>query len=267
MPVEDHPSIQSEVFSSGKETHGSLPESIANRVRTMIRDGNLPPGSRLPNEHELAVALGVSRGTLRASLSLLEAQGWIWRRQGIGSFVSEKPILRNRLDINTGVTDVIRSMGLKPGSKLLEVKEVRADDEVAQHLQCPEQTALVYIKRHRTADSRTVVVSIDMFLADLLQRGRTPMRLEELRGSLERLSSLYRVFEEELDTTIDHGVATLRPLQVDAALLKETGLKLAVGSTVLYLEQVDYDRNQRPIIFSLEYHVPDFCEFTVFRRR
>jgi DNA-binding transcriptional MocR family regulator len=80
----------------------SLPEITANRIREMIYNRKLLPGARLPNEVELAEVMGVSRGTMRTALNILQEQGLIWRRQGVGSFVSEQPILEQRLDINRG---------------------------------------------------------------------------------------------------------------------------------------------------------------------
>jgi DNA-binding GntR family transcriptional regulator len=54
---------------------------------------------------------------------------------------------------------------------------------------------------------------------------------------------------------------------MNAQSLKQMGLDLPAGSVMLYLEQVDYDRNRQPVAVSYEYHVSDFCEFKVYRRR
>jgi len=244
-----------------------LPEVTANRIRSMIHDGSLRPGSRLPNELELAEAMGVSRGTIRSALHLLQQQGLIWRRQGVGTFVSEKPILENRLDINLGVSDVIESMGLKPGHKAMEIKLVPADELLAEQLRVPQDSSLVYVRRIRTADDRPVAASVDIFALEILQQGSRILELEALKQALAEHHSVYRVLERELNVIIDHGIAKLRPIKADTQLLKQLDLDIPVGSVMLYLEQLDYDRDQRPVLLSYEYHVSDFSTFTVYRRR
>jgi DNA-binding GntR family transcriptional regulator len=43
-------------------------------------------------------------------------------------------------------------------------------------------------------------------------------------------------------------------------------LKVRSGSQLLYLRQVDYDRDGAPILLSHEHHVADAFEFSVVRR-
>jgi GntR family transcriptional regulator len=54
-----------------------------------IERGAIPAGDPLPTEHELCEQFGVSRITVRRALSDLADQGYITRRQGVGSFVRE----------------------------------------------------------------------------------------------------------------------------------------------------------------------------------
>jgi len=245
----------------------SLPEITANRIRGMIESGKLPPGTQLPNEFELAEVMKVSRGTIRSALSLLQQQGLIWRRQGVGSFVSEAPILENRLDINLGVTDLIRSMGRKPGTKFLKVEETTADEHLAEQLGIPINTPLVSVHRIRTADDKVVVASVDLFPSSFLNRGSEPIDIKQLEQLIQRELSLYKLFETHLGIVLDYGIARLRPIQLNAESSIHVGYEFPSDSVMLYLEQVDYDRNREPIVLSIEYHIAGFSEFTVYRRR
>jgi GntR family transcriptional regulator / MocR family aminotransferase len=58
------------------------------RVREMILRGALAPGSRLPSTRSLAADIAVSRNTVEVAFSQLEAEGYITRRVGAGSFVA-----------------------------------------------------------------------------------------------------------------------------------------------------------------------------------
>ncbi len=66
----------------------SVVDAVADRIRGEILAGRLRPGSRLPSERELSLALGVNRLTLRASLARLEALGLLVTRHGAGTVVA-----------------------------------------------------------------------------------------------------------------------------------------------------------------------------------
>ncbi|MFE4058699.1 PLP-dependent aminotransferase family protein [Streptomyces sp. NPDC059096] len=67
---------------------------LADALATRIRDGRLPPGTRLPSERELAVALGVSRTMIGAALERLRDAGLVVSRQGSGSWTAAPPGVR-----------------------------------------------------------------------------------------------------------------------------------------------------------------------------
>lgn len=60
---------------------------IAEQIAGMIARGDLPPGSRLPGERELATRLNVSRPSLREALIALELEGLVEVRGGSGVYV------------------------------------------------------------------------------------------------------------------------------------------------------------------------------------
>lgn len=62
-------------------------ERIAEDLQQKIRTGTYPPGSRLPSETELAATYKVGRPTLRHALAVLQTQGIIEKRHGLGNFI------------------------------------------------------------------------------------------------------------------------------------------------------------------------------------
>ncbi|SDV50346.1 FadR/GntR family transcriptional regulator [Chitinasiproducens palmae] len=54
-----------------------LSDVVADQLKTMICDGRLLPGARLPAERELAAQLQVSRPSLREALIRLQADGYV----------------------------------------------------------------------------------------------------------------------------------------------------------------------------------------------
>ena len=69
---------------------------IAYDVRVAVTSGRVSDGERLGGEPDLAAAFGVSRATLRESLRILEAQGWVVLRRGPrGGVFARRPTSRN----------------------------------------------------------------------------------------------------------------------------------------------------------------------------
>jgi GntR family transcriptional regulator, transcriptional repressor for pyruvate dehydrogenase complex len=65
-----------------------ITEEIINRIKSLLANGKLKPGSKLPPERELASILGVGRPALRQALKALATMGIIDSRIGRGTFVS-----------------------------------------------------------------------------------------------------------------------------------------------------------------------------------
>ncbi len=61
--------------------------AIIERIRAMIRNGELAPGDRLPPERRLAEAFGVSRNSLRQAFQALAERKIIESRQGDGTYL------------------------------------------------------------------------------------------------------------------------------------------------------------------------------------
>lgn len=64
-----------------------LADTIAGQLETMILEGVLKPGEKLPGERELAQQLSVSRPSLREALQKLDNAGLLESRQGGGTYV------------------------------------------------------------------------------------------------------------------------------------------------------------------------------------
>src|SRR3954451_3859753 len=69
-----------------------LYERICDRIIEATRKGRWQPGERLPNEHELAQALGVSRPSLREALGALQILGMLDTKHGAGTWVAANAI-------------------------------------------------------------------------------------------------------------------------------------------------------------------------------
>ncbi|WON76504.1 PLP-dependent aminotransferase family protein [Serratia sp. UGAL515B_01] len=73
----------------GEQADNKLHKRLYNAIRTSILDGSLPPSSRLLASRDLAQELGLSRNTVLTVYEQLLAEGYVYSRQGSGTFVAE----------------------------------------------------------------------------------------------------------------------------------------------------------------------------------
>lgn len=77
------------VVSAGQEgKRKALPGGVARQIEGWVRSKRFAPGSRLPSERELSARLGASRNVVREALRILETQGVVEVRHGIGTFAT-----------------------------------------------------------------------------------------------------------------------------------------------------------------------------------
>jgi GntR family transcriptional repressor for pyruvate dehydrogenase complex len=104
--------------SCGEEDGVALTDEAITTLRYMIQSGELPPGSRLPPEHQLASQMGLSRSGVREAVKVLESARVLDVRRGDGTYVTS---LAPKLLLE-GVGFAVE---LLQGDTLLEVMEVR----------------------------------------------------------------------------------------------------------------------------------------------
>ena len=244
------------MLRSARSERKTLTEVAQHELRQAITAGTFQPGSQLPTEAELCEILGVSRTVVREALRMLEDDGLVARRHGVGTFVRNNPILKN-LNFNFGITEMIESAGLQPGTSHLAIQKETADEEKAEQLHVPLGTPLITIERVRTADGRPVVYSLDTFTESLIQRA-------EFDPQLLLTESIYNLLQTSLGQVIEYGIARLLP--VTAPLPVAEKLQLPPNALTLYIVQTDYTSGDEPLVYSCEYHLPDAFDFVVWRR-
>src|SRR5260370_8975806 len=90
-------------------------------TRTQVLDlmESLEVGMAIPSERQLSLDLNVSRLTIRAALDELVRDGYLDRRHGSGTYVTE-PKIAQPLTL-TSFSEAIRPHAMLPGSRTLEL--------------------------------------------------------------------------------------------------------------------------------------------------
>ena len=234
----------------------TLTQSCAEALEEAIELGMYRPGGRLPSEAELAEKLAVSRPTLREALRLLEERGTIRRHHGRGTFVCERPP-HEALNRNFGITSMIRAAGCEPSTRHGRVVPIMADADLAERLGLTPGDPLWQIERLRLADDRPIVFSIDSLPSYLV----APADLDALVSGKEQ--SLYHLLYERRGVAVHRGEAEFLPCRASAEL--PGLLQVKSGTALLCMRQVDFDQHGSAIVYSVDYHVPDWVTFKLER--
>jgi GntR family transcriptional regulator, transcriptional repressor for pyruvate dehydrogenase complex len=78
-----------QTVEDGSNSHRTM--QVVNHVRSLIENGTLQPGDKIPPEREFARTLKISRASLRTGIGYLAAMGVMKIRHGVGTFVADGP--------------------------------------------------------------------------------------------------------------------------------------------------------------------------------
>lgn len=230
---------------------------LAVRVRDDIRESivadGLRPGQQLPTEAELVARHEVARTTVREALKLLEQDGLVHARHGVGRFVAsptvERPITRLE-----SVTAMMGALGYQVTNRVLSVGEVELTAEPALALQVRTGTPAIRLERLRLQGDEPLIYSVDIVPRELIP---DPLESIDWTGSLAALL-------EARGWRLASAVAALRAVALPRGVARRIGHPYE--PPWLLLEQTNYTDDGRPIIRSSDYHRGDAFTFHVLRR-
>jgi GntR family transcriptional regulator len=195
------------------------------RERVLELIESLSPGDAIPAERQLSVDLGVSRLTVRAALDDLVREGYLVRRRGAGTFVSEPKVAKG-MTISS-FSDDMRERGMTPGSRTLELRVVPAGARLGRILHVSPSEPVVAVKRLRLADGEPMAVEL-LHVRQSLVPGLTSTDLEE--------NSFYDLLVSRWGVEIVGGTQTVEPTVTNEE--ESASLGVPLHSPALLFERV-----------------------------
>jgi GntR family transcriptional regulator len=176
----------------------SKQEEARDRVLDLIE--SLAVGQAIPSERQLTSDLGVSRLTVRAALDELVRDGYLDRRHGSGTYVTE-PKIAQPLSL-TSFSEDMRRRGMVPGSRTLELTTTTAGARLAHRLGVSPEAKLIRVKRLRLADAKPMAMEV-LHVPEVLVPGLNKADFEN--------QSFYELLQERYGITITTGTQTIEP--------------------------------------------------------
>ncbi len=240
---------------------GSVPAGtqLAEALKAAIVKQRVPRGGRLPSERELIDRSGLSRVTVRAAVGILERDGWLIRRQGLGTFVAN-PV---KQELGSGVrtiTEVLTSSGVTPQVDALSHRVIDAPPRIAETLGL--SNVLCINRRFRDGELPLALLRPTFCLPPGLGQAVEPL-ISKAPGAetVHTMESTYTMWEQRLGARI---AGARHEIQATGASLEVAGaLNLTLGSPVLVLERPSYTYDDKPIEVVDFHYRPERYRFSV----
>jgi len=234
----------------------ALSHGARDAILAYIRDAELWVDDKLPTEAELMEMLAVSRHTVREALALLEQERIVYRIQGKGTFLKKRPLqIEHGLEKLASMTDMIRSCGFEPSTRWVGIEVRSPTARMAEQLGLSADEKVITFKRLRLASGNLASYCVDSLAASRFDSIPCEIHDESLFQYLEREKGLY----------IETAVSYVIPVKPTREMVEELGVK--EDQFFILLEQLHYDNEGKPVIYSLDYYQPDVIKFRINRTR
>ncbi len=222
-----------------------------------MRFGAFRDCSRLPRESLLAQSLDISRTQLRDSLAELEREGFISRKQGLGTIINRHVLnVPVRMDIEIEFMEMVRRSGHEPSEKLIKSGSVLSAAAAAK-LGIGKTDEMLFVSRIVTSDGKPVIYCEDYIPGSMIKSG------DYSEGELEK--PIFSFLKDRCGKDAYLDVTEVRPAAAKAQVAKRLGV--AEGTPLLYMDEVDYDFEGVPVMYSRQFYVDGVIAHTVIRRK
>jgi DNA-binding GntR family transcriptional regulator len=205
---------------------------VAQHLEQMIESGELPMGTRLDNETDLAGQLGLSRPTMRRAIEYLVGRGLLVRRRGIGTQVVQAKVTRE-VEL-TSLYDDLAKTGRDPSTRVVSFGTEPACDSLAATLGIPAGTPVYVFERLRYAGAEPLA----------LMRNHVPEQLIRLSAADLQTQGLYHLFRAN-GISLWIAKQAIGARAATAAEARALGEKK--GAPLLTMERSAYDEQGRAV--------------------
>jgi GntR family transcriptional regulator len=231
----------------------TLSQRLHDELEEMIRAAE--PGDQLPTEPDLAKQLGVSRATLREAMRTFETQGFLLRRQGVGTFVVRpSQVLETGLEVLESLDTIAARKDMQVSMQQVDLERRKATDEECSTLALDPGCEVISISRVIISEERPVAYLVDILPANVLSSQDID---DEFTGSV-------------LDLLIERGRPQLANSHCEIAAVAadsiiSRALQIQRGGPILKFSSRLFAIDGAVIDCSFSYFLPGYFRFHVVR--
>jgi len=194
-------------------------------LRRHIEAGEYAEGDILPSENDLCSVHGVTRPTVRQALDMLTNEGFIKKRQGLGSVVLNKPKGIGILSIS-GTTSAVGHENLITRVILKPLVKPWPEDFFFELTDIEKESGCIYFERLRLVNNQPVFFDVS-YLPNIRLPRFTSRNLEN--------HSLFNLLREQYQIKVTGGEQNIKAVGASKDIQKHLGVD--PGSPVLQLQR------------------------------
>lgn len=205
------------------------------KILYYISSNHLQPDTKIPSERDFSQMLKISRTTVRNALEELISENVIYKKNGIGSFVSPNKYTRNIIGVNN-LTRSLRESGTSFSTEILSLRIIKADKQISKKLEIKTYENVYELIRLRS------VQSVPCYIETLyLSHNRCP----NLERYYTEKSSLFSIFQNIYNLNIVDG---FEKISVTYPTLTEVNiLEIDPKLPMFFTSGITYTEDKRPL--------------------
>ena len=214
---------------------------------------------KLPSEDVIAKQLNISRVKVRDTMAVIEANGYIIRRRGVGTLINKYALAEKaRFDIDNYFDDMITKLGHTASNRLIQVS-LCTDPPADLYTKLDLQPGTPVFKVAKTilADDTPAIFICDYVPSKFFYIDNVDLNLIT--------SNIFNYVQTRNDFILHSMIATLDAITVDDKELSEC-MELPLGFPLLKAVEISYTQNIQPVIYSLEYYNTKIIPFSIYKR-
>jgi len=228
-------------------------QRLVELCRAAIENGDYAAGERFASERELAARFEISRATANKVISALVTEGLLAVEKGLGTRVTDQPVLFASLAGMESFTAHARARGSEPETRVLKFQRLKAGRVpacVRQGLELSDEASdpVFYLERLRLADGVPVILEyrwVTGKLAPDLQRG-------------DVTESFYRVLEDKFGLPMTGERHSISAVIMESA--QSRLFELTKPAAALRVEGVGFVKGDRPLWYQRLFYRGDRYE-------
>ena len=221
--------------------------------------GRLKPGQLIPSERSLCEKYRISRTTVRQALSEMINAGLLSRKQGKGTFVTERKVNQGLVRF-VNFERTVLELGLKPSTQVFDNEVIPVDIQMAKILDVPLTSQILKLTLLGKGDATPLVLYESYFPVRFGQgMAKEAARLEKEGTPF----STYDLYERVGSVTPRSVVQTFEAITADDRLTAI--MKVRKGGPIFMITSIFQTADQRPLEFRTALYRGDRYKFHLTR--
>lgn len=171
--------------------------AVYSRLAQGIRAGTFAAGALLPRETELGVSIGVSRTVVREALMLLEEDGLIVTKRGVGRFVADSLPHEGVVSFRP-LEHLLSEPGTMLELQVVEFSRQRVTDFVSEHLGLAASANFWFRELVATRDGLPVALVQEYVPDEDALAAASPLLADQLHDAAEQPATLLETLTTRL---------------------------------------------------------------------